>query len=119
MSEKREYDPPLDKGIARYVEALQAGGIETFESCQGGEGHSYPEPTVRFRGDGGEGFRALAIAQHHAFPVASIRRTWPVIDDEPTGPWWELTFVARGELREDLGNFWTDNRMTQNKPYRT
>lgn len=90
-----EYDPPLDEGIAEYVEVLQAGGIETFESCQGGDGHSYAEPTVRFHGPRSEGFRALAIAQRYKFPVASVRRTWPIIDGEPTGPWWEMTFFAR------------------------
>lgn len=26
-----EYDPPLDLGIAKYVEALVAEGVETFE----------------------------------------------------------------------------------------
>lgn len=98
MIEKREavvFSPPLDPGIKRYVEILNEGGIETFESCQGGEGHCYPEPTVRFHGERSEGFKALAIAQQHAFPVASIRRTWPVIDGEPTGPYWELTFRTK------------------------
>ncbi len=90
-----EYDPPLDPGIAKYVKALRAEGIETYESCQGGEGHSYPEPAVRFHGDRGEGFRALAIAQRHDFPVACIRRIWPVTDNEPTGPWWEMVFATR------------------------
>ncbi len=28
------------------VEVLRAAGVETFESCEGGAGHSYPEPTV-------------------------------------------------------------------------
>ena len=41
-----EYDPPLDAGIAQAVVALRAGGVETFESCEGGPGHAYPEPTV-------------------------------------------------------------------------
>jgi len=86
------YDPPLDKGIQPYVEALGAAGIETFESCEGGEGHAYAEPTVRFHGGQGEGFRALAVAQHHGFPVDSLRRAWPLVDGEPTGPYWELTF---------------------------
>lgn len=86
---------PLDPGIKAYVEALQQQGVETFESCQGGEGHAYLEPTVRFHGDRSEGFRALAVAQSNQFPVAALRRTWPVIDDEPTGPYWEMTFVSR------------------------
>jgi hypothetical protein len=56
------YDPPLDPGIAAAVVALSAAGVETFESCEGGSGHAYPEPTVRFHGDRAEGLRALAVA---------------------------------------------------------
>ena len=89
------YDSPLDPGIAPYVHALAADGIETFESCEGGPDHAYPEPTVRFHGDRGEGFRALATAQRAGLPVAELRRAWPILDDEPTGPWWELTFSRR------------------------
>jgi len=89
------YDPPLDPGIACFVRALAADGVETFESCEGGTNHAYPEPTVRFHGDRAEGFRALAVAQKAALPVASLRRAWPVVEDEPTGPWWELTFHSQ------------------------
>lgn len=90
----QEYDPPLDPGIARCVMILNEAGIDTFESCQGGDGHAYPEPTVRFHGDRSEGFRALAAARQNDLPVLALRRTWPIIDDEPTGPWWEMTFSA-------------------------
>lgn len=84
----------LDPGIAPYVDVLSAAGIETFESCEGGEGHSYPEPTIRFAGQREEGFRALAVALQHGFPVRAIRRYWAVIDGEPRGPDWEITFWA-------------------------
>ncbi len=53
----------LDPGIAPFVEALRAAGIETFESCQGGEGHAAVEPIVRFYGDRSEGFRALRMSR--------------------------------------------------------
>ena len=86
------YDPPLDTGILQAVVALQAGAVETFESCEGGSGHAYPEPTVRFHGDQAEGYRALAIAMRAGLQVKELRRVWPVNDGEPTGPWWELTF---------------------------
>jgi len=52
----------LDAGIRVAVRCLRGAGIETFESCEGGDGHAYPEPTVRFHGERGEGFRALGIA---------------------------------------------------------
>jgi hypothetical protein len=89
------YDPPLDTGISRAVETLNAAGVETFESCQGGPGHAYPEPTVRFYGDKSEGYRALSVALSAGLTVSDLRRVWPVIDDEPTGPWWELVFHTR------------------------
>ena len=83
----------LDPGIRRYVEVLAAAGVETFESCEGGEGHAFPVPTVRFYGQHGEGFRALAVALQHAFPVTDLRRVWSIEDGEPVGPNWELTFA--------------------------
>jgi hypothetical protein len=85
----------LDAGIRAYVETLRAAGVETFESCEGGEGHAMPEPTVRFHGAKPDGFRALAVALENGLPVADLRRSWPVIDGEPTGPYWELTFRQR------------------------
>ena len=89
---KNEFSPPLDDGIKPYVEALSDAGIETFESCQGGPNHSYPEPTIRFHGDRTAGFKAFAIATERQFPVTALRRIWTVIDGEPTGPYWEMTF---------------------------
>lgn len=88
----REYDPPLDPGIRQAVEALHSAGVETFESCEGGDGHAYPEPTVRFLGDKAEGHRALAAAMRAGLNPACLRRVWPVLEDEPHGPYWELTF---------------------------
>jgi hypothetical protein len=82
----------LDEGIVAAVRVLVAGGIETFESCQGGNGHAFPEPTVRFHGDSSQGYRALAVALQGGLSVLELRRVWPVIDFAPTGPWWELTF---------------------------
>lgn len=87
-----DYDPPLEDGIKHYVELLTACGVETYESCEGGEGHSYPEPTIRFHGGSAEGFRAMSIAMQHALPVRSLRRVWSMIDGEPVGPTWELAF---------------------------
>lgn len=82
----------LDPEIAPYVQVLRREGVETFESCQGGPGHAMPEPTVRFHGQQSDGLRAVAVALENGFPVLDLRRTWPVIDGELTGPIWELTF---------------------------
>ncbi|GAH43475.1 unnamed protein product [marine sediment metagenome] len=92
MSTKLEFSPPLDDGIRLAVELLCKVGIETYESCEGGEGHAYTEPTIRFHGDRSEGFKVLAIALQHNLPVARLSRLWTIQDGEPTGPTWEIVF---------------------------
>jgi hypothetical protein len=84
----------LDAGIKDAVLLLRKHGVETVESCEGGDGHAFPEPTVRFAGEKSEGYRALAVALQHGFKVMQLRRVWTIQDHEPTGPYWELTFVA-------------------------
>ena len=91
---------PLDPGIRRYVLILRAHGVETFESCQGGHGHCYPDPTVRFHGQSGEGFRAFAIARQYGLPVAALRRYYSVEDGELVGPQWEMTFDTADRSRQ-------------------
>lgn len=88
----------LDAGVRHYVEVLIEGGIETFESCQGGDGHAFAEPTVRFYGGRPEGYRALAVALERGLPVAELQRVWPVVQGEATGPWWQLTFIHQGPV---------------------
>jgi hypothetical protein len=79
---------------------LRRAGVPTYESCEGGPGHAFPEPTVRFRGDIAEGFAALVKAidaeAEIGLGVYQLRRVWRVDDGEPTGPWWDLVF------REDV-----------------
>lgn len=83
---------PIDAGIAEAVAVLRRGGVETFESCEGSLGHALPEPTIRFHGDRSAGWHALSVAQDHGLDVVALRRAWPIVDGEPTGPWWEMTF---------------------------
>ena len=85
-------DLELDPGIRRYVLILRQGGIETFESCQGGEGHAFPEPTIKFYGNNWEGFKALSVALTNGLPVLSVRLVWDINDGLPQGPWWEMNF---------------------------
>jgi len=82
----------IDAGIRRAVRVLWENGVETTESCEGGRGHSFSEPTVRFCGGQAEGFRALGIALQHGLKVAELRRYWSIEDGEPVGPYWEMTF---------------------------
>lgn len=96
MARLTKAPPGLDPGIRMAVEILMDAGIETFESCEGGKGHSYPEPTVRFHGERPEGFRALSVAMYHGgLKVKALRRVWPIQDGEPVGPWWELVFMEK------------------------
>src|SRR5690348_15001051 len=48
---------PLDRFISYAVMRLREGGIDTFESCDGGPRHASPEPKVRFWGNSAMGFR--------------------------------------------------------------
>jgi len=84
----------LDPGIAGIVKILIGGGVETFSSCEGGEGHAFPVPTVRFgHGEGGAaGLKALAVAVEHDLPVDGLRRVWSIEDDMPVCTFWEMTF---------------------------
>lgn len=86
------FNPPLDEGIHDIVITLITNGVETFESCEGGKGHSYTWPTVRFVGEPSEGLRALSVAIANGLPVSELRRSWEVIDGYIDGPFWEMTF---------------------------
>jgi hypothetical protein len=98
VPEDEVFVPGLDKGIEQFVLTLRRGGIETYESCEGGDGHAYTEPTIRFHGDASEGFRAYAWAKQHALPVSKLGRIWTDIDGELTGPYWEMVFWKKGTI---------------------
>ncbi len=82
----------VDDEIKDKVKLFLENGVETYESCQGGEGHAYFEPTIRFHGERAEGFRALSVAMTNRMEVKELKRVWVVNDGEPTGAWWEMTF---------------------------
>jgi hypothetical protein len=83
---------PLDLGIAWAVKVLREGGVETYESCEGGNTHAYPYPCVRFFGTDAAGWHALSIAITYRLPVRELVRVWTVESDQPVGPYWELRF---------------------------
>lgn len=85
----------LDEGISQAVKVLMRAGIETYESCEGGEGHSYYEPTVRFHGNQGAAGEALTVAMNHGLPVSNIKRVWTIQDGESVGPTWEMVFYKK------------------------
>ena len=84
----------LDPGIREIVMRLHDAEVHTYESCDGSPGHSYAEPTVRFYGTLGEGWRALVICKDYGFPVRALQRCWDLDDGEPAGPYWQLVFRA-------------------------
>ncbi len=104
LQEAREliFHTPLDEGIREIVITLLANGAETFESCEGGTGHSYAEPTVRFEGAASEGLRVLSVALENGLPVTGLRRAWGLIEGMIHGPWWEMTFTLSHHGHEAL-----------------
>lgn len=102
MASSNRPSPPVpgrfDLGIKKAVDILRAAHVETFESCEGGPGHAYTEPTVAFHGSPEAGWRALAVCFDHRLPVLSLRRVWEFErtgSTEPVGPRWELVFRER------------------------
>jgi hypothetical protein len=87
----------LDPGIVRIVQALSDEGVETFESCEGGKGHAFPEPTIRFGvGRPEEGWHALSVSLMLGFPVLALRLVWDIEHHHtPTGPLWEIVFTQK------------------------
>ena len=94
-----DLDMPLDKGIAPFVDILREGGVETYESCEGGSGHPFPEPTIRFCASGrpADGWHALSVAIEHALPVSELRKVWSYESDGPNGPFWEMVFSRKAK----------------------
>lgn len=88
-------DLPIDAGIAYAVAVLRSGGVETFESCEGGEGHAFKEPTVRFYGTTAAGYHAVSVAMDYGLPVAELQRSWSMQDGELVGPNWKMTFFRK------------------------
>ncbi len=96
-SRREEAGPSgLDRGVEKTVELLRANGIETCQSCEGGPGHCYPEPTIEFYGGPEAGWRAVSLCLTYGLPIESLRRAWDFLDGyEPTGPTWAIVFSQR------------------------
>jgi hypothetical protein len=66
----------LDPLIKPVVKLLNSHGFHTFESCQGGEGHCFNEPTVRFFGSEFDLIRAFEICQCYGLNVYEAKRVF-------------------------------------------
>ena len=86
-------------------------GFKTFESCQGGKGHCYAEPTVRFHGSEFDLIRAYEICQAYNMVVLEAKRVYRkedvyegnvTVNSLPFGIAWsspfnEITFVIHSK----------------------
>lgn len=101
MMASEDWYQKLDKGIRFAVRVLHAAGFETCQSCQGGEGHAYDQPTVEMvsTGDDSQGFGALAELQAYGLPIADISIRWPVRNGLPYERLWCITFRKTMEDR--------------------
>ena len=93
----------MDAGIRFAVRVLHAAGIDTCQSCQGGAGHPYSEPTVEMvaGADGAEGFAALAALSAYGLAVAEVAQIWHVKNGLPYEKLWRITFTKSFEDRAD------------------
>jgi len=103
----------LDEGIKDAVIFLRRHGFETFASCQGGKGHCYSEPTVRFFGSEFDLIRAYELCYIQGMNVCQAKRVyWKVpvysdvtgVDGNEIGENWdkpfnELTFLIHPDTK--------------------
>jgi len=66
----------LDNGIRPAVEILISHGFETIESCEGGNGHAFPDPTVKFLGSEFDLIRAYEVCECYNLNVLAVRRVY-------------------------------------------
>lgn len=90
----------LDPLIAPVVQILNEHGFKTFESCQGGEGHCYPEPTVRFFGAEFDLIRAYEICRHYGFNAHEVKRVYRKTD--------EYESDSEGHTTISIGEVWDE-----------
>lgn len=92
----------IDPGIRFAVRVLHAAGIETGQSCQGGDGHAYDHPTVDLWADGPTtGFAAVHALSEYGLPVQDIARHYDVRNGEVGPVFWRITFRTPLHERAD------------------
>lgn len=93
----------IDAGIRFAVRVLHAAGIETCQSCEGGDGHAYDHPTVDLLAGSsdGDGFAALAVLHTYGLPVDRIAIVWNIKDGTPYEKLWRITFNGPLHARAD------------------
>lgn len=87
----KEFDPPLDPSFERLLNTYLRRILKHLNRVRAEKGHACSEPTVRFHGNRSEMCKAVGVALSMGFWVKELKRVWPGIDGELTGPYWEMT----------------------------
>ena len=106
--ESEDFYRGLDPGIRFAVRVLHAAGFETCQSCQGGKGHAYFEPTVDMvsLADDADGFGGVAALRQFGLPVCGLAIYWPITNGYPYEKLWRITFSRpMPERADDKPNF--------------
>lgn len=100
---KRHDYQGIDPGIRFAVVVLHARGIETCQSCGGGDGHAYDHPTVDLPAGHGDnsGMAALTALYEYGLPVMDLSLVWGVTAGLPGPPVWRITFKESFPDRAD------------------
>lgn len=85
------------------VRIFREHGVETCQSCQGGEGHSYRYPSVDILNGP---WKALDVANDYGIPVIRIGHLWSIRNGEPEETIWRIEFSPSGLTR--LREQWYD-----------
>lgn len=80
----------IDPEIAAALHALADYGIDTFSSCQGGEGHTCGMPEILFLGDDHAGLYAVWLLEAAGFRVWELSRHWDLDFGLPRAPFWRV-----------------------------
>jgi len=85
----------LDAGIRLAVRVIHAAGIDTCQSCQGGEGHAYDQPSIDLCASGHDarGFAVLSALTDYGLDVAELQLVWNVKNGLPYEQLWRVTLV--------------------------
>ena len=83
----------IEPRVLPHVLILMQAGIRTYQSCEGGDLHSCPRPTVYFIGTHADALMAVGVALYNRLPVHQLRREFEVrLDYGVNGPVWEIDF---------------------------
>lgn len=93
----------IDGGIRFPLKVLHAAGLETCQSCQGGEDHSYDRPTIDmiWAGHNGAGFIAADALAAHGLRVQDVSIVWRIEHAVPVEAVWRVTLWEPAPDRAD------------------